>query len=79
MFPERGGRNTSKIFISLIKLHDGHKQILCDQSELSVWKQHRKPSHTNLNKTESLGSQNGRSSRGKPQAWLDPRFQIVML
>lgn len=35
-------------------------------------------SHTSLNKTKSLGPQNGRGSRGKPQAWLDPRFCMVV-
>jgi hypothetical protein len=33
------------------------------------------PSLTSLNKTEYLGSPDGRNSRDKCQAWLDPRFQ----
>lgn len=35
-------------------------------------------SHTSLNKTKSLGPQNGRGSRGKPQSWLDPKFRMVV-
>lgn len=70
-----------------LEINYGHHVILLMKviSELSVISQNscfvnstKKPSLTSLSKTESLGSQNGRSSRGKPQAWLDPRFQMIV-